>query len=196
MKQTLTLFLSLLFFTLTPLVHAQTGSLPGSATTEFSVLNISQGNKDATQVGVRPGDALKYELTINSDADDVQDYVARVDVSKILDQVQIIDVTKGKLQGSHIVFDPFSHEAPCKQVFAFYVRFKECNGMSSLQVNAEGKTTNVGTTCSGAPTKASTPPPTKTVKLPTTGPNLWIIVGIIGLIGFYGIFRAGSQYRS
>ena len=181
--------LALSLLSLPVLVQAQ--ALPGSATSTLSAVNISQGNKDAAAVGVKPGDAVRFSLTIESQTDDVSDYVAIVDVSALLDQAEIIDITKGKLEGSNIVFNAFSHKAPCKEPFSFFVRFKECkNGVSSLNVSGEGKTLSVPTSCGGAAPVAKVQPK-QTVKLPTTGPSLWLFVGILGVLFMYGMARIG-----
>lgn len=188
------LFAFVLSFLAFPALVSAAGSLPGSATSELSAVNISQGNKDAAAVGVRPGDAVRFSLTIESETEDVTDYVAMIDVSKLLDQAEIIDITKGKLEGNNIVFNAFSHKAPCKEPFSFFVRFKECkSGMTSLTVSGEGETLSVPTTCDGAP--AAKPQPKQTVKLPKTGPSLWLFVGIIGVLFMYGVARIGMTKK-
>ncbi len=183
----------ILTFGLTGLVNAQ--SLPGSATSSISVVNISQGNKDATQVGVRAGDALRYELIISSDSEDVTDYVAQIDISGIQDRVEIIDITKGRVEGGKIIFDSYSHSAPCEKKFSFFVRFKDCSvGSGALSISSEGKSASVATSCSGGAAPAQNTP-SKVIKLPSTGPSIWIIFGAIGMMFLYGIARLGAMSR-
>ena len=123
-------------------------SIPDSAQLSFSVVNISQDNKDASLSGAVAGDILRYELVLNSETEDILDYEAFIDVSGLVDQVEFTDLGLGSLQDGIIAFPSFSKAAPCKQVFSFFVQVKECKeGQSSLRADAEGQSAQVPRNC-------------------------------------------------
>jgi len=123
-------------------------SLPLSATTSLSVVNISQNNANATETGARPGDILRYEFTIDSATEDVKDYIAQVDVSGLERAVSFTDVGLGTVSGGTLTFPAFSQKAPCNQIYTFFVQVKEdCGDLRSASVNAEGKSVAVSLNC-------------------------------------------------
>ena len=135
---------------------AQQAILPASTQVTFKVLNVSQDNKDAQQTGANPGDVLRYELTIKSDTEDINNFVASIDVSNILKAAELIDPGLGKLEGNNLIYPAFSYQAPCEQVFTFFVRVKEnCGGMDKVTVTAQGISTNVVLHCGLAQTGLS-----------------------------------------
>lgn len=137
----------------------------------FSVLNISQENKDAQTVGAKEGDVLRYELLIDSKVEDVSNFIASADLSEVLVGGELIDTGLGVLEGNNLVFPAFSQTAPCQKVFTFFVRIKPCDAVDSLIAKAHGKTLKVDITCG----------------LTKTGPSqnyLVLMILIIGISGF------------
>lgn len=122
-------------------------ALPSTAEVTFSVVNISQENKDAQQVGANNGDVLRYEILINSATEDVSDYVATLDLENLLGVTEIIDTGLGELTETQLSFPAFSQAAPCEKVFTFFVRVKPCDGKNSVEVTVNGKTTKVTLNC-------------------------------------------------
>jgi len=113
------------------------GSLPSSADVSLSVINISQDNTNAVSSGVRPGDVLRYEVSMSSALEDVVDYVPVVDVSAITDMVEFTNTGLGLLEGGRITYPAYSHKAPCEQVFTFFVRVLDnCDNGSALRVSS------------------------------------------------------------
>lgn len=145
----------------------------------FSVLNVSQENKDAQTVGAREGDVLRYEFLIDSKSEDVANFVASVDLSKVLNGGELIDTGLGVLNENVLDFPSFSQSAPCQKVFTFFVRIKPCNGVTSLTATAHGKTTKVDINCG----------------LTKSGPSqnyLILIFSIIGIGGFVFFYTRKS----
>ncbi len=132
---------------------APSGNLPASANATFSVVNVSQDNQDAETVGARPGDLLRYELRITSDVEDVNDYVASIDVANVIAALDFTDTGLGVLENGRITYPAYSNAAPCEQVFTFFAQVKpDCGDLRSLAVGAEGDSTTVGTSCELAQT--------------------------------------------
>lgn len=113
---------------------ASTG-LPSSAVARLSVINISQENADAMQSGARPGDVLRYEISLNSATDDVVNYIPVINVAGIDAVVEFTNTGFGVMENGNIVYPAYSHQAPCEQVFTFFVRvLEDCKEMTSLSV--------------------------------------------------------------
>jgi len=144
-------------------------ALPASATTNFTVVNISQNNADALETGARPGDVLRYEFSFNSETEDVKDYVAQVNVAGIDAAVDFTDVGVGVLENGVITFPSYSQNAPCNQVYTFFVQVKDdCGELDVVTVSAEDRTIRVNLNCG----------------LTQTGPAssaLWLWMAILGL---------------
>ncbi len=161
--------------------------LPSSATYSYSVVNISQGNKDATATAARPGDTLRYEITFTSNTEDVQDFVASADVSSILQAADMIDAGLGVISGGTLKFPAFSQKAPCAKKFAFFVRVKkDCGGVTSINSSANGSSgLTVNLQCTANTTPAPTPKPTTPAAkpapkmLPQVGPKAGMVIGFI-----------------
>jgi len=131
------------------------GKLPSSTELNFSVINISQGNKDAKVIGARPGDMLMYKFTINSKTEDILDYVSVWDVKSALVALDFNDIGLAELDRSKgtITFPAFTHAAPCEQVFTVYAAVKpDCGDLHSVKISASGETANVTLHCKLAPT--------------------------------------------
>ncbi len=131
------------------------GVLPTSSNVTLSVVNVSQENKDAQVVGARPGDILRYELKLNSDSEDVMEYISKFDVKAIMNAVDFTNIGLAELDRVKglITFPAYTHKAPCEQIFTLFAQVKpDCGDLRSLKVSAEGKNTNVKLSCQLAPT--------------------------------------------
>ncbi len=99
-------------------------AVPVSAAIDFSVQNVSQDNLNATRIGVRSGDVLRYEIAI-SGADLNEFAKTEVDLSDVLALSQIVNVGGGTLNGTTLVF-PEGFCLTCDgQTFSFFVRANE-----------------------------------------------------------------------
>jgi len=110
--------------------------LPSSAQVTLTVTNVSQDNANATQSGARPGDVLRYEITLNSQTDDVVNYVPSVNVSGIEKVVEFTNTGFGVRESGSIVYPAYSNQAPCTQAFTFFVRvLDDCADLTALSVS-------------------------------------------------------------
>jgi hypothetical protein len=153
--------------------HAQQAlpsGLGGDAFYEFNAYNISQANQDATVVGARAGDTIKYEITFGSQNTDVTNFVASVNIQEVLQAATLIDAGLGTLTGNTLIFPSYSHAAPCQKKFSFFVRVKkDCGIIQSMDATANNAITrNVTLDC-------------EPVIVPKTGPSSWIVA----LIAFF-----------
>lgn len=125
------------------------GNLPDSAQVTLSVINISQDNADALQVGARAGDVLQYAISLNSTVEDVVDYVPMIDVSNLTSAVEFTNTGFGVLENGALTFPAYSHQAPCEQTFTFFVRVNEdCGQLTSLSASSlETGSVNVALNC-------------------------------------------------
>ena len=121
--------------------------LPAGSETKFTVLNISEDNKDAVSVGASAGDTLRYEFELSSTENDVMGFDLVVDISELLKSADIIDAGTGQVLGEELIFPTFSQSAPCSAKFTFFVRVKPCNGVTTLKTSANGKSLSVGLGC-------------------------------------------------
>ncbi len=131
------------------------GNLPTSTELNFSVVNISQENKDAKVVGARPGDMLMYKFTLKSDSEDILNYLPVLDVKSALIALDFSDIGLAELDRNNgtITFPEFTHAAPCEQVFTIYATVKpDCGDLRSVKISASGETANVTLHCELAPT--------------------------------------------
>jgi hypothetical protein len=156
-------------------------SLPQTTQVSFSVVNISRDNADAQAVGAGPGDVLRYELRIQSDTEDVNGFIATVDINQVLQAAEIIDTGLGEINGSTLTYPPFTQLAPCQQVFTFFARIKEdCGGVKNLQASSTGQTANVPIACS----------------LTRTGPgmnNWWILASLLIVLLLFNLIVKKPQ---
>ncbi len=113
----------------------------------YSVINMSQKNADAQNVGAREGDLLRYEFKIQSDKEDVVNFVTSIDVTSILQNADIIDMGLGNLTGNTLTFPSFTQQAPCIKVFTFTVRLKKCSGKIAMTSSGHGLKTIVPLSC-------------------------------------------------
>ena len=127
---------------------ASTAGLPSSATKTLSVVNISQNNQDALASGARAGDILRYQYVIDSQSEDVKNYVAQVDLSGLTNAVNFTDVGLGTVSGSMLTFPAYSQAAPCNQIYTFFVQVKEdCGDLKAVNVSAGDKSIRVNLNC-------------------------------------------------
>ncbi len=164
---------------------------------DFTVLNISQGNKDATQIGARAGDVLRYEVRVSSETDDVKDFITSVDVSEITKVADIIDSGLGKVDGMTLTYPAFSHLAPCDKTFTFFARVKkDCGTMSGVKVIANDVATlNVQLNCeekapAAAPVETEIPEDAPLVQV---GPNGNWMIAFIGFLCILLVIQFASR---
>ncbi len=134
MKKVFLFGLGLLVF---PLVVGA-APLPLSTEVSVSVMNISQDNADAKQVGARPGDILRYALSIRSESEDVVEYVPQMDIGDILERAAVVNAGMGEVVENILTFPVFTKAAPYEQEFTFFVRVKSCSGDPKITFNVEG----------------------------------------------------------
>ncbi len=130
-----------------PLLQS-TAELLAPAQYTYGVINVSQNNADAQSVGARTGDVLRYEYVINSEQEDVVNFVASLDISQILQNADIIDAGLGNVNGGTITFPSFTQQAPCKKVFTFFVRVNKCTPNTQMvSTSNTGEQTSVRLDC-------------------------------------------------
>lgn len=100
---------------------------------DYSVLNISQDNVDATVSGAHPGDVLRFEMTITSDTD-VAEFIPQANLLDILPAATLTDQGLGEVQGNDLVFPTIANAtAPVEEKFVFFARVKEdCGSVTSV----------------------------------------------------------------
>lgn len=134
-----------------------TSGLPLNASVTLNVTNISMDDTDAQKSGARAGDVLHYEFTLNSQNDDVNNFVPRFDVSGLVGKVDFTELGLGQLSGNEIIFPSYSNKAPCEQTFGFFVQIKDCEELSSknLMASIEGQNASLAVSCGLTPTGPS-----------------------------------------
>ncbi|MCF7812665.1 hypothetical protein K9M59_03695 [Candidatus Gracilibacteria bacterium] len=128
-------------------------ALPPSVDFTLEAVNISHENKNAEQLGARPGDVVRYELTLYSETENIIDYTSQVNVAQVLETSEIIDTGLGVLQGNMLVYPAVNKSAPCTHTFSFFARVKpDCGSFESVSLSWEGQSVNVPLHCSLTPT--------------------------------------------
>ncbi len=110
-------------------------ALPVSAEVNFSVINVSQDNADATRVGVRSGDVLRYEIAIRGEDLLEESMTTNIDLSDLLPDATMVNAGGGTLDDTMLSF-PEDFCLTCDgQVFSFFVRANEaCTEGETLDV--------------------------------------------------------------
>ncbi len=123
MKKLVLAFGFLTFLLVTPSV---------SAAVDFSVLNVSQDNVDATQSGVRAGDVLRYEIVF--DGGEMPEMA--IDLSDVLAGARMVNAGGGILNGTILAFPESLCLTTCEgQTFSFFVRAnQDCEEGAVLDV--------------------------------------------------------------
>lgn len=145
MKNILKLFTFAFLFTSVsyaqPLVPGGDPFLGGgnAMTINYSVINVSQDNKNATVSGAHPGDVLRFEMEVMSEID-VIDYTPSIAVTNLLNAVTLTDPGRGSLAGSNMVFPTIANGlAPFSEKYVFFARVLErCGGAQTIQTQANG----------------------------------------------------------
>lgn len=159
-------------------------ALPASAVYSYSSVNISQGNKDASQMPARPGDTIRYQVEITSDTEDVNQFIADIDISDILASADLVDSGLGVLSGTTLTYPAYSQKAPCNKKFTFFVRVKQdCGGKDMMRSTANGNNAlDVPLVCQKTE-KAFVPQPnqkgTPNLNLTKVGPESATVFGFI-----------------
>ncbi len=110
-------------------------SFPVLAEVNFNVVNVSQDNADATRVGVRAGDVLRYEVEIKGEELVDESMATAINLENLLSNTTMVNSGGGILNESIITF-PEEFCLTCDgQVFSFFVRANEtCEGGGTLEV--------------------------------------------------------------
>ncbi len=163
MKKILAVF-GLAIFAVSNLTFAQ-GSGPE---VDFSVINVSNGNRNAQSVGARPGDVLRYNLKVRSQTQDVVNFVPQIDIHQALQTTEPVDVGIGEIkEGGLLAYPVLNQPAPMERDYSFFTRVKpDCGNMGQLTVSAHGKVTVTKLTCG----------------LTTTGPSTVVILCLALLV--------------
>jgi len=153
-------------------VSAQ-GTPPGISS-DFSVVNVSKDNADATLVGARPGDVLRYELTF-SGSGSFLNFAPEVMLTDVLEGTEVVNLGGGTLDGTTLTFEGFSDFGTCAEsctkTFSFFVRVKpNCADKKSLTADYSADSLRVSLDC----------------KLAQTGPNgiVFAVLGLVLLLGY------------
>lgn len=146
----------------------------------LEVLNVSNKNQDASVVGVRPGDVMRFRLSLGSRDFDALSLQPMVDVSELIQVAQLIDTGFANEENGMLVYPAFSEIAPYDNDFAFFARVGgSCNNIEALTIRSMGQDVVVPLICE------KEGPETKPTPLTKTGPQAmgWflLLVGIIGL---------------
>ncbi len=145
-------------------------AVPVSAEVNFSVANISQDNADATQIGVRSGDVLRYELAVSGESLLSESAETNIDLTDILRHTTMVNSGGGTLTENALTF-PAGFCLTCDgQVFSFFVRAnEECVTGETVDATYEGQSLTVPFHC----------------ELTESGPTP-LIVAIVALFLFMG----------
>lgn len=115
---------------------------------DLNVVNISQDNKNALDVGAKVGDVLKYEVLVSSQDNNATGFETRADISQILQAAEVIDAGLGNLEGEELIFPTFTQVAPYEKEFSFFVRIQEgCGGLDALEGTFNGVTKRIDLAC-------------------------------------------------
>ena len=150
--------------------------LPTETQVGFAVLNISQDNQNAREVGARPGDVLRYELVLAS-TESIADYETRVNIAEIVQAAELIDTGLGEMTDNFLIFPKFSREGGWQQEFTFFARIKQdCGEVGQIRTSFGAKILTVPLQC----------------ELMKTGPTGFII-GIFLVIVLFGYLFFGRR---
>ena len=122
-------------------------AFPVSAAVDFSVINVSQDNADATRVGVRAGDVLRYEIAITGE--DLNTSVETVvDLRDALADATMVNKGGGTLSEPMLSF-PENFCFTCdEQVFSFWIRANdECVNGETIDMTFDDQTLIVPVHC-------------------------------------------------
>lgn len=122
-------------------------TIPVSAAIDFSVQNVSQDNLNAVRTGVRSGDVLRYEISING-SDINTESETTVDLRDALSKAKMVNPGGGTLNGQILSF-PESFCLTCDgQNFSFFIRANDtCTAGDTIDVIYEGQTLSVPFQC-------------------------------------------------
>ncbi len=122
-------------------------AVPVSAAIDFSVLNVSQDNLNATRVGVRSGDVLRYEIAVSGE-DLNESAITEIDLNDVLAGSTIVNAGGGSLNGTTLTFPEGFCLTCAGQKFSFFVRAnEECLKGESLDATFNEQTLTVPLYC-------------------------------------------------
>ncbi len=141
----------------------------------FKVFNVSQQNSDAEVSGARIGDVLRYEFIIDSPKNDVVNFVTSLNINDIINSAEIVDSGLGNINEGVITFPAFTQQAPCKKVFSFFARIKDCTGDKNLTASGHNQSVTVPLNCE----LAKSGPSSKMIMYLTLGVVSFIMLGLL-----------------
>jgi len=122
--------------------------LPAGTMVSFSVANISKENQDAEKVGAEPGDMLRYELSIKTDDQQIENFSPEIDLQNLLDAAEIVNFGTGKVENNFLIFPKYSCSKNCEKNFSFFARVKkDCGGAEKISATTIKMETNVPLSC-------------------------------------------------
>jgi hypothetical protein len=122
-------------------------SIPVSAAIDISVQNVSQDNLNAVRTGVRSGDVLRYEISING-SDVNTENETTLDLSDALTKAKMVNAGGGTLEGNMLSF-PESFCLTCDgQTFSFFIRANDtCVEGETIDILYAGQNISVPFQC-------------------------------------------------
>ena len=138
----------------------------------WEVVNMSKDNIDAVVNGVRPGDTVRYEVTL-SGGDGPGTYNPRVDLSDVLNKAEFISAVGGTLEGTTLVYPPQMCAGCETQTFSFIVRAKDvCDSATAMTASINNVSVTVPFEC----------------ELAQSGPNLIMFLSVGLILTIMGYF--------
>ncbi len=122
---------------------------PAGMNVKLEVVNVAQNNQNAESVGARPGDVLRYELTLNSETRNASGVIPKIDVSQLVQAADIIDAGMGTVSGDkQLEYPALSQAAPYRRTYSVFARVRpDCGSLGTMSVKSLGKTSSVQMTC-------------------------------------------------
>lgn len=113
----------------------------------WSAINISKDNVNAVVAGARPGDVVRYEVTL-SGGDGPGTYNPIIDLSDVLNKAEIVSSVGGNVEETNLVY-PQTLCAGCEeQTFSFVVRVDEiCDSATSMTASMNNSQVTVPFEC-------------------------------------------------
>ncbi len=179
------------------LIQAQSNINPSGAlplSTEIAILakNIVL-NKDATDVGVRPGDTFKISFLIKSETENIKNFVPMIDISELSKVADIITMETGKIQGDKVVFPPYSARAPCEESFDIIAKIKLCNVHNLNRFNIGGISIPVACDLQALPQKKITQ---GKASAPKSGASSLFVFGLCSIVILFLLFGGFNIWKN
>ena len=150
--------------------------------TNFTVINVSKDNVDATQNEPQIGDVLFFQLNFSGN-EPVADESIAVDISNLKDVVTFVSTDPGTVDADMIQYPDLNNAADIwEEEYGFYARINDTTA-TSVSAAFQGTTLTV-------PLNLSKESRCEDCDLSETGPEslyLWIFAAFVLLAGFVGL---------